>query len=103
MVIMFAGDHSIRSCPINLDNLLIQLRSQVTPKWYQFGLVVGIDKKVLDRYTSYSPEVCIIEVLDQWLRNRHTNPTWRDVADALKEIELYELAEKIVREHVSDS
>ena len=77
---------------------MIQLRSQVTPKWYQFGLVVGIDKKVLDRYTSYSPEVCIIEVLDQWLRNRHTKPTWRDVADALKEIELYELAEEIVRE-----
>ena len=69
----------------------------MTPKWYQFGLVVGIDKKVLDRYSSYSPEVCIIEVLDQWLRNRHTKPIWRDVADALKEIELYELAEEIIR------
>jgi hypothetical protein len=67
---MFAGDYC--SCPVNLENLLIQLRSQVTPKWYQFGLVVGIDKKVLDGYTSYSPEVCVIEVLDQWLRNRHT-------------------------------
>ena len=100
---MFAGDHSIHSCPINLDNLLIQLQSQVTPKWYQFGLVVGIDKKVLDGYTSYSPEVCIIEVLDQWLRNHHTKPTWRDVADALKEIELHELAEEIVREQQTAS
>ena len=95
---VFAGDHS--NYPLNLDNLLIQLRSQVTPKWYQFGLVVGIDKKVLDSYTNYSPEVCIIEVLDHWLRNHLTKPTWRDVAHALKEIELHELAEKILREQV---
>ena len=71
----------------------------MTPKWYQFGLAVGIDKKVLDRYTSYSPEVCIIEILDHWLRNHHAKPTWRDVAQALKDIELHELGEEILREH----
>ena len=72
----------------------------MTPKWYQFGQVLGIDNEVLDSYTGYSPEVCIIEVLDHWLRNHHTKPTWSDVAQALKEVELNEMAEKILREQV---
>ena len=75
----------------------------MTPKWYQFGLAVGIDKKVLDRYTSYSPEVCIIEILDHWLRNHHAKPTWRDVAQALKDIELHELGEEILRDHTGET
>ena len=69
----------------------------MTPKWYQFGLAVGLDKEILDRYTSYSSEVCIVEVLDYWLRNHHTKPTWRDVAEALNEIELHQLGEEILR------
>ena len=84
---------------VDLDSLLIQLRSQVTPKWKEFGLVLGIATEVLDKYSSYSPDECIVEVLDYWLRNHHTSrtkPTWRDIAKALKEIELHQLAESIL-------
>ena len=84
---------------VDLDSLLIQLRSQVTPKWKEFGLVLGIATEVLDKYSSYSPEECIVEMLDYWLRYHHTyrtKPTWRDIAKALKEVELYQLAESIL-------
>ena len=82
----------------NLDNLLIQLRSEVTPYWYQFGTIVGIDKDTLKEYSKYSPDECIIEVLDCWLRNHQNGkPTWRDVAVVLKEIKLDKLAENILK------
>ena len=87
------------SVDINLDNLLIQLRSHMTPMWKEFGLVVGIPEEVLDRYSSYPPEECLVEVLDYWLRMCHTvgnKLTWRDVAKILKEIGLYQLAESIL-------
>ena len=82
---------------MNLDNLLIQLRSQVTPKWHQFGLAIGIAEEALAKYSSYPPEECMVEMLDYWLRDHQTSkPTWRDVANALREIELHQLAESIL-------
>ena len=81
---------------LTLDSLLIQLRSQVTPIWYKFGLSLGISKDTLNRYVGYPDEECIVEVLDYWLRNREIKPTWRDVATALKDVEVYQLAEKIL-------
>ena len=82
----------------NLDNLLIHLRSEVTPYWYQFGTIVGMDKDTLENYSKYPPEQCIIEVLDYWLRNHYdSKPTWRDVANVLKEIKLNKLAENILK------
>ena len=36
-----------------------------------------------------------MEVLDQWLRNFPGRPTWRDVANALREIGLQQLANDI--------
>ena len=77
--------------------MLFQIRSQVTPKWFQFGQVVGIAKHILDEYSKYTDEQCIVEVLDYWLKNSLCTPTWRNVAEALKEIELYDLAESILK------
>ena len=82
---------------LNLDTLLIHIRSQVTPKWYQFGVAVGINKEVLHELSNLPPEECIVEMLDLWLRTRETPATWRDVADVLKQIGLYLLAEKILK------
>ena len=67
-----------------LDNLLIQVRTQVTPKWYQFGLALGVDKEVLNKYSTCPQEESIVELADYWLRNSPTKPTWRDVHEALK-------------------
>ena len=84
---------------VNLDSLLIQLRSHMTPMWKEFGLVIGIAEEVLDSYSSYPPEECLVEVLDYWLRKYHTAEnklTWKDVAKAVNEIGLHQLAESIL-------
>ena len=80
---------------LSLDSLLIQLQAEVTSKWYQFGEAVGVDKETLDKYTEYPDDQCIIEVLDFWLRNHTGQPTWREVADVLRGINLQQLASDI--------
>lgn len=75
---------------------MIKIQSQVTHKWYHFGVAVGIGKDVLNKLTSYSDEVCIVEMLDYWLRNCHPKPTWRQVGEALKEIGLNQLGDEIL-------
>lgn len=86
---------------LTLDSLLIQLRFQVTPIWYKFGLALGISRDTLSRYIGYPDEECIVEVLDYWLRNREIKPTWRDVAKSLKAVELCQLAENILNVYKS--
>ena len=76
--------------------ILIQLRSEVTPYWSQFGIVIGMEKATLEKYSKYPPEQCLIEVLDYWVRI-HNQPTWRGVSDVLKEIKLNKLAEDILK------
>ena len=63
--------------------------------WYQLGEALGIHKESLDRYSSRPPEESIIEMLDQWLRGGPQRRTWRDVADALRKINLQLLANDI--------
>lgn len=75
---------------------MIQLRPQVTPRWYEFGKAIGIKREVLDNCASKcAPEECIVEILDHWLRNRVEKATWKDVAKALKMIGLEKLALQI--------
>ena len=81
---------------VTLDKLVILLREQVGPKWHKFGEAVGIDEMVLDSITSTcSPENYLSELLDYWLRYYDGRPTWRDVADALYDIDLQKLAQDI--------
>lgn len=92
---------------LDLDSLLVQLRPVVTPKWYEFGVAVGIPREILDKYSCYPPDKCIVEVLDFWLisgkESGDKKPTWRDVAKALEELELYKLAESVLKnqQHIS--
>ena len=79
---------------LNLDSLLIQLQDKVTPKWYQFGVALGIENAILDRCLSYHPEQSIIEILDHWLRN-DTKQSWGEVARALRQINYHQLAKEI--------
>ena len=80
---------------LNLDNLLIQLKAEVTPKWYEFGQAAGMEKMTLDEYSQYPEEECIVEVLDKWLRNHTGTPTWREVAEILRNIGLSRLGNDI--------
>ena len=82
---------------LSLDNLLIQLRDEVTPHWYEFGLTVGVPQEFLDKCSDHTPYQCIVEVLDYWLMHHCGQLTWKDVAHALKKINLYQLAEKILQ------
>ena len=51
----------------------------------------------MDKFKDYPPDQCIVEVLDYWLVHYRGQLTWRDVADALKEIQLHRLAEYILQ------
>jgi hypothetical protein len=72
---------------------MIRLQDKVTEKWYQFGVALGVEKEVLDRYLNYPPEQSIVEILDHWLRIKERN--WRDVAKALRQFEHHQLAKEI--------
>ena len=75
---------------------MIQLRPQVTAKWYQFGKAAGIQRDVLDNFAKQcSPNDCIMEMLDYWIRNNKELPTWKDVAKILREINLIQLGHDI--------
>ena len=92
---------SDESLSVNLDSLLIQLRSQVTPKWYEFGEAAGIERELLDKFAKQcSPEECIVEMFDYWLRSGD-KPTWRDVTKILKSIHLPQLAFDIERVYIT--
>ena len=68
----------------------------MTPIWRKFGEAVKIDKNVLDSFAkNCSPNECIVETLDYWLRNCTKQPTWRDVAITLNSIGLPQLAFEI--------
>ena len=87
---------------LNLDSLLIQLKPQVTSKWTEFANVVGLSN-LIKQLAKYSPDECIVEVCDQWLKSQPNNPTWRDVANVVKEIGLYQLASDILMAYETGS
>ena len=87
---------------VNLDSLLIQLRPQISSNWHQFGEAAGIEMTVLDNFAkNCSPDDCIIEMLDYWLRKSSKKLTWRDIATVLKAINYLQLANDIERVYVT--
>ena len=80
---------------LNLDSLLIKLRGKVTDRWYQFGIAIGLPLAFLKKLEGYPQEECIIEILDYWLRHHPDQPTWKEIADAMEDIQDYELANSI--------
>ena len=48
----------------------------------------------MDSYSSYPSDQCLTEVLDYWLRHHNGKIKWTEVADALKAVELNQLAQK---------
>lgn len=80
---------------LNLDNLLIQIKVDITSCWYQFGQALRVDTAVLEACLHYPPEESIVEVCDNWLRNHMGQPTWREVAEALRQIHCQQLANEV--------
>ena len=86
---------------LNLDSLLIQLRS-ISKNFRLFGSVAGISPDKLDHIvscctTSYDG---LLEVCDLWLKkcqNEKSPPTWHAVAEILSLIGHYKLADDILQ------
>ena len=81
---------------MDLDDLLILLKEDLTLRWYEFGLVVGAPMELMNSYSGYPSDQCLTEILDYWLRHHFNQLTWTEVAQALKAIELDQLAEKVL-------
>ena len=95
---MHAPTHKL----VNLDNLLIELRDEVTPHWQEFGMIIGVPSDMIVKCSKYPPDQCMVEILDYWIRLHNDTPlTWRDVAQALRQIDLPQLSEKILEVYVT--
>ena len=72
---------------LNLESLLVFLRGRVTFQWYKFGLALGVPSNVLEKFVKDSEEEkSLVEVLEYWLKHHPTQPTWQEVAIALRDI-----------------
>ena len=69
------------------------LREVMTQRWYEFGSVIGVPTDVMNGYLGHPSDQCLIELLDYWLRHHPGQLTWREVAQALKKMQLYQMAE----------
>lgn len=82
---------------LDLESLLAKLQGRVSTQWFQFGLAIGVPKEVLKQLRGYPTEQCLVELLDYWLRYHPDRPTWKELADAIEDIQDYELANSILR------
>ena len=83
---------------LNLDQLLLKLCSQVSPKWRQFGFAVRVPVETLNELTSYQEEQRLSEIAGYWMKQHQDRLTWREVARIMKEIDLNDLAEEILND-----
>ena len=77
---------------LNLDELLMKIHSQVSPKWRQFGLAVRVPVETLDNLSAYQEEDCLSEIADYWMNEHQGQLTWREVARMTKKMGLNDLA-----------
>ena len=87
--VLWYADHEV-----NLDNLLIRLKSAIldSDRLYHFGKALGTTKELLDRCSQLQPDHSLVEILNEWLRNHSGQPSWKEIAEALTEIGLQQLA-----------
>ena len=79
----------LEEVPLDLNSLQEKLQGQVSKQWYQFGLSLGIPMDVLEGFNLYSEEDCLVEVLDYWLKNHPSKPTWQEITDAQRKINTF--------------
>ena len=82
---------------LDLESLLPKLQGKINSQWYHFGLALGVPNNTLDHLHNYSEDDCLVEVLDYWLKNHPDQPTWKELADAVADLQDYELANSILK------
>ena len=86
---------------LNLNELLMNIQSQVAPKWRQFGLAVRVPVETLNDLSNYQEEDCLSEIADYWMKEHEGRLSWREVARIMKEIDLNDLAEEILSDKLN--
>ena len=85
----------------DLDMMLIQVKEEVAPLWYEYGKVLALPEKVLKdiKKLEMSDMDKLVEVLDYWFRKFPPGggPTWKEVAVSIREIGLTTLADKLIK------
>ena len=72
----------------------MKVQGQLAPShWYQFGLVIGTPEDIMEQLRDYSEMDGLVEILDYWLRHHPGQPTWQEVADAMKIAEFNQLTQ----------
>ena len=61
---------------INLDSVLIQIKSSIGERWYDLGKALKTPENVLDKCKQFSPEQRLVEIVDFWIVNHKEKPTW---------------------------
>ena len=84
---------------LHLDQLLLKLRSQISPKWRQFGFAVRVPVETLNELSSFQEEERLSEIAGYWMKQHQGRLTWREVARVMKEIDLNDLAEEILNDN----
>ena len=75
--------------------MLIKLGGRLNSQWYQIGTGLGVPQLFLEEMKGHHEAECMIEVADYWLRNHRDQPTWKELADVVEDIQDYELARSI--------
>ena len=70
--------------------------------WHSLGVSLGIKGHQLSiiENTHRHGERCMTETLFHWLKST-TNPTWKDVAEALDQMEEHRVADEIRRKYIT--
>ena len=74
--------------------------------WQVIGTLLGIPEEVLDRIEADHPsncQLCIRKVIKAWLKQVDPPPSWKNLAEAVSELNNPSLAKKIIDCAVDDN
>ena len=80
-----ASGSTVHSATPELRDLLDALQQKVACKWKTLGVFLKIPTGRLDNIEAkhHDPEDCLREMLQVWLKQMHTPPTWASIINAL--------------------
>ena len=81
-------DNHFERTHLDLNSLLHRLSGKIPDsQWYQFGLTIGVSKRILNQLEHYPAESRLAELLDYWLKHHQTGqPTWKEITNACQKI-----------------
>lgn len=81
--------------------VLIQVKADVTPLWYEYGVVLAVPQELLQKLkaTETDDSNRLVEILDFWFQKFQPGggPTWNEVALSLRDIGLKKLADDLMK------